>query len=60
MKTKIDAGGTAFVPEVFGKIRSAARKILKMNKIDGAERGNRTPTELLPTDFESQENTVSP
>jgi hypothetical protein len=32
---------------------------LKLNRIDGAGRGNRTPMELLPTDFEFPENTVS-
>jgi hypothetical protein len=49
---------TVFVPEAFGKIGGVARKALKINKIDGAGRGNRTPMESLPTDFEFPENTV--
>jgi hypothetical protein len=30
-------------------------KLLKINRLDGAGRGNRTPMELLPADFESAE-----
>ena len=42
-----------FVPEVSEKGAQVLAKPLKINKIDGAGRGNRTPMELLPTDFES-------
>ena len=42
-----------FVPELFEKFSFAARKLMKINWIGGAGRGNRTPMELLPTDFES-------
>jgi hypothetical protein len=46
-----------FVPELSEKFSFTARKALKLNWIDGAGRGNRTPMELLPTDFEFPENT---
>ena len=42
-----------FVPEVSEKFCVASHKTLKLNWILGAGRGNRTPMELLPTDFES-------
>ena len=42
-----------FVPELSVKFGLAALKTLKLNRILGAGRGNRTPMELLPTDFES-------
>ena len=42
-----------FVPELCEKFGVGARKPLKIIWIDGAGRGNRTPMELLPTDFES-------
>ena len=42
-----------FVPDVSEKEAPVPRKPLKINRIDGAGRGNRTPMELLPTDFES-------
>ena len=45
--------------ELFEKFSVGARKPLKIIQIDGAGRGNRTPMELLPTDFEFPENTVS-
>ena len=48
-----------FVPELCEKFSVGARKPLKIIWIDGAGRGNRTPTEFLPTDFEFPENTVS-
>ena len=41
-----------FVPELCEKFSVGARKPLKIIWIDGAGRGNRTPMELLPTDFE--------
>ena len=47
-----------FVPEVSEKGAQVLAKPLKINKIDGAGRGNRTPMELLPTDFEFPVNTV--
>ena len=42
-----------FVPEVSRELVPFSIKLLKINRIDGAGRGNRTPLELLPTDFES-------
>ena len=48
-----------FVPQLSEKFSSIPRKTLKLNRIDGAGRGNRTPMELLPTDFEFPMNTVS-
>ena len=48
-----------FVPEPCEKFGLIARKLLKIIWIDGAGRGNRTPMELLPTDFEFPKNTVS-
>ena len=54
-----DAHCTVFVPEVFGKIIAAARKTLNINRIDGAGRGNRTPMESPPTDFEFPDIPVS-
>ena len=48
-----------FVPYVSERANAAHAKLLKINRIDGAGRGNRTPMELLPTDFEFPENTVS-
>ena len=47
-----------FVPELSKKFGPIARKLLKIIPIDCAGRGNRTPMELLPTDFEFPENTV--
>ena len=46
-----------FVPELCEKFGVGARKPLKIIWIDGAGRGNRTPMELLPTDFEFPTNT---
>jgi len=48
-----------FVPELSEKLSLSARKTLKIRWIDGAGRGNRTPMELLPTDFEFPKNAVS-
>ena len=48
-----------FVPDHSDGFRLVARKPLKIIRIDGAGRGNRTPMELLPTDFEFPENTVN-
>ena len=41
-----------FVPDVSERASAAPAKLLKINRIDGAGRGNRTPMELLPADFE--------
>jgi hypothetical protein len=48
-----------FVPEVSEKFCVASHKTLKLNWILGAGRGNRTPMELLPTDFEFPDISVS-
>jgi hypothetical protein len=59
-----------FVPEIQDKVRIVCAEVgessvhLYENKLsrvasDGAGRGNRTPMELLPTDFEFPENTVN-
>ena len=42
-----------------GVTTSLPCNVLQINMLDGAGRGNRTPMELLPTDFEFPENTVS-
>ena len=47
-----------FVPELRETFSVTARKPLKIIWIDGAGRGNRTPMELLPTDFESLSPTL--
>ena len=41
-----------FVPEIIRGAQLNLHKLLKINLIDGAGRGNRTPMELPPTDFE--------
>jgi hypothetical protein len=48
-----------FAPEVSEKGAPILAKPLKINRIDGAGRGNRTPMELPPTNFEFPENVVS-
>ena len=48
-----------FVPEIIRGAQLNLYKLLKINWIDGAGRGNRTPMELPPTDFEFPKNTVS-
>ena len=61
---------SGFVPEMRAKVRIACAEegrtsvylyenTAHMIASDGAGRGNRTPMELLPTDFEFPENTVS-
>jgi hypothetical protein len=42
-----------FVPQLSEKFSSIPRKTLKLNRIDGAGRGGRTPTRLPSADFES-------
>ena len=48
-----------FAPELGETFSVTAGKPLKIIWIYGAGRGNRTPMELLPTDFEFPKNPVS-
>src|ERR1700722_14255336 len=52
IQNKKDAHCTVFVPGRIRVGRFPTRKSLQTNGILGAGRGNRTPMELLPTDFE--------
>jgi len=58
IENRKDARCTGFEPETIGEVGPMPSKLLKMLRIDGAGRGNRTPMELLPTDFEFPKNTV--
>ena len=53
IENKQDTDCAVFVPDELGPDRFPAGKSLQINGIFGAGRGNRTPMELLPTDFES-------
>lgn len=52
IENRQDAHVPEFVPEIIRGAQLNFHKLLKINWIDGAGRGNRTPMELPPTDFE--------
>ena len=58
MKTGMMRSVPDFIPELSEKFSLTARNPLKINGQEGAGRGNRTPMELLPTDFEFLEIVV--